>query len=285
MSRDIYIRKQSGEVEPFSEAKLRRSLKRSGSSNAIADTIVAEVRKILRPGITTDEIYSYAFDLLKNVRNPIAARYNLRRGIMELGPSGFPFEQYLAQLLERVGYSTKTNQIMRGACITHEIDIIAEKGKSSTAIIEAKFHSGSGQKTSVKDALYTYARFLDIQTGWVAKYKTKDTIKQGRGKLESWLATNTKVTTEVKKYARCVGMTIMSWSYPKELSLQKLVEDQSLYPVTVLTTLKKGQVKKLLEHNIVLCEQLAHDEKLLGIASVSRQQAIRVLDEVHALCP
>jgi len=46
---------------------------------------------------------------------------------MELGPSGFPFENYLSQILNEIGYKVQVGKIINGKCVTHEIDVIAEK--------------------------------------------------------------------------------------------------------------------------------------------------------------
>lgn len=57
----------------------------------------------------------------------LAIRYDLKRALMELGPSGYPFEKLISDLLRKFGYRTKTNLTLQGKCVSHEIDVIAEK--------------------------------------------------------------------------------------------------------------------------------------------------------------
>ena len=51
---------------------------------------------------------------------------------MKLGPTGYPFEDFIAKLLQADGYETKVRQILKGECITHEIDVIAEKNNKTS---------------------------------------------------------------------------------------------------------------------------------------------------------
>ena len=83
---------------------------------------------------------------------------------MQLGPSGHPFEEYIGDILTAKGYDTKVSQILRGACITHEVDVIA-RTDSRHIMIECKFHNAPGTKSDVQTALYTHARFMDIRRG------------------------------------------------------------------------------------------------------------------------
>jgi len=95
----------------------------------------------------------------------IAARYNLKRALMELGPAGYPFEQFVAHIFSAQDYETIINQIISGNCIDHEIDITATKA-SKHFMIECKFHNRTGLKTNIKVILYIQARFEDVRTEW-----------------------------------------------------------------------------------------------------------------------
>ncbi|MGS0527278.1 hypothetical protein ACU8V7_21050 [Zobellia nedashkovskayae] len=44
-----------------------------------------------------------------------------------MGPTGFPFERFIGALLTYSGYETKVGIVMDGICVTHEIDVVAEK--------------------------------------------------------------------------------------------------------------------------------------------------------------
>jgi hypothetical protein len=283
MAKNIFITKAAGESERFSESKLRRSMGQSGAPRRSIDAVITQIKRQIRPGDSTSKIHRLAFDLLKQKNRTFAARYGLKRAIMNLGPQGFPFEQYLAALLGHYGYRTYTNQIFAGVCISHEIDVVAEKPQENVhAIIEAKFHSRPGRKTGAKDAMYTYARFLDINNAWVAKRRKG--AKPKSGELQSWLVTNTEVTSEALKYAKCVGITIISWTTPRNKSLQDLVHSRCLYPITVLMSLNHNQKRQLLHRNIVMCQDLLQNKRMYKQLHLNQRKITLLEAELGELC-
>ncbi len=279
----VFVTKADGQREIFSVSKLNKSMLSSGVAKPIINKVIAEIKSKIRPGVTTAQIYRLAFDLLKSEDRSYAARYSLKKAIMRLGPDGFPFEKYFAALLNEHGYNTSTNVIVRGKCITHEIDVIAEKYEDNIhAIIEAKFHSRGGGKTGSKDALYTYGRFLDVSEGWAVK--KNQGAKPATARLESWLATNTKVTTEAQIYCRCVGIKTIGWDYASDgENLQQLIENKGLYPITVLVGISNQQRQRLLRKNIILCKQLLEDSRLLKQSGFSSGQIRQLSEEVNHL--
>ena len=124
----IHIVKYSGETVPFSEDKLRNSLKRSGAHPDLIDKILLRVKEELYEGITTKELYNRAYALLKKSKPISASRYKLKKAIYELGPTGFPFEKFINAILHYSGYRTEVSKVLSGRCVEHEIDVIAEKG-------------------------------------------------------------------------------------------------------------------------------------------------------------
>src|SRR5687768_4804845 len=110
--RNLTIIKASGETALFSPEKLTQSLYRSGASAQQVTAILRAVENILHTGITTKKIYQAAYKMLRNWAKPIAARYKLKSAIMELGPSGFPFEKYVAAILQQQGYQTQVGVIV-----------------------------------------------------------------------------------------------------------------------------------------------------------------------------
>ena len=48
------------------------------------------------------------------VENVIAANYDIKRAIYNLGPTGYPFEILCAQMLMAKGYETKVSVIKKG---------------------------------------------------------------------------------------------------------------------------------------------------------------------------
>lgn len=94
----ILITKASGEKTLFDEDKLRHSLSKAGAEDFQIAEIISELVKELYDGISTKRIYHLAFDRLKNRSKHLAARYHLKQAIMELGPSGYPFEKFVGEI-------------------------------------------------------------------------------------------------------------------------------------------------------------------------------------------
>ena len=124
MKEVIKVRQFTGELVEFDQSKLLRSLKNAKADDQLADQIVKNVVADLYPGMSTKEIYTKAFKQLKSKRRPSAARYRLKRAIMDLGPSGFPFENYIGHIFRHDGYTADVGVVMEGNCVTHEVDVL-----------------------------------------------------------------------------------------------------------------------------------------------------------------
>ena len=273
----IKIIKQSGELEDFDPEKLRSSLLRSKATEELAEEIILHIQKELREGMGTDQIYKHAFFLLDRKSKPVALSYSLRRAVLSLGPSGFPFEKYIAEILKEKGYTTLTDQIVRGKCAEHEIDVIAYNQNKLIAI-EAKFHNSLGVKSDLKTALYVKARSLDlanIEYNYGGKRKFD----------ESWLMTNTKFSSSAINYGKCVGLNLISWNYPGEGNLQDIIEDSGLHPITCLQSLSNTQKTEILSAGTVLCKSLKPDSSILQSLRLNKEKLEEVNKEVSAVCP
>lgn len=273
----VLIVKASGEQEEFSEEKLRASLQRSYASPEIIEEIIKHVKKELRKGITTHEIYRHAFSLLKKKSRPLAGRYHLKRAIMELGPAGYIFEKFTGEILRASGFSVKVGKIVSGFCVNHEIDVVAEKLEKHM-MIECKFHNSQGIKSDVKVALYIKARFDDIEKKW---NRQKSSVQKFH---QAWLVTNTKLTSDAIKYASCVGMKTVGWNYPPDESLQKMIERSGCHPITCLTTLNHSKKRLLLDRNVILCRDLISKNHILKLVGIGSSQSSKVINEAKELC-
>ena len=159
----IHVIKADRSHEPFSEEKVMNSIKRARIPHSLQGEVLTHVKSKLYDGISTEEIYRHILEFLGKSSAPYTkTRYSLKESIMLLGPTGYPFEDFIAKILAELGYRTNVRQILSGRCITHEVDIVAEKD-GATAIIEAKFHNSSGSRSDVQVALYTHARFEDVK--------------------------------------------------------------------------------------------------------------------------
>jgi len=272
MPRHATIIKLDGTPEAFNPDKLRASLSRSGAALEDVNRIVAQIEGSIRDGMTTSEIYKHAFSLLKKHERPIAARYSMKRAIRELGPSGFPFEDFIGEMFRAQGYKTATGTMVRGRCVEHELDLRAEK--DGTVIgAELKFHNNLGIKSDLKIALYVHARFEDLKAAQSENHIT-----------EGWLITNTSFTQNAIDYAECVGLTMLSWSYPKGRTLQDLIERSGVQPITALTSLTAREKRLLLEKEIVLCKTLPDQAEMMETLGIPARRIDEVLRESRAVC-
>ncbi len=272
----IYVVKADGTREQFDTTKLEHSLKRAGASGKTVSEILDAVKTNITDGISTHDIYTYAFSLLHSVERPIALKYSLKRAIMELGPSGFPFEEFVAEIFKAQGYQTDTSTVVKGFCVPHEIDVVAWNDKK-LIMVEAKFHNQLGIKSDLKIALYVKARFEDL---------SKVTFKYGRDRKldEGWLVTNTKFTSTAIEYGSCQGgMRMIGWNYPPEGNLHDLILKTKLHPITCLTSLSGREKKALLEQKIVLCKTLSESPELLDTLNINAHKRNVVLEEIANL--
>lgn len=273
----INITKASGLKAPFNRGKLKQSLLRSGATNEQANEISNEVIEMLVEGMSTRKIYKAAFRLLRNYSRPAAARYKLKRAIMELGPSGFPFEMFVAELLKHKGYQTKVGVIVQGHCVKHEIDVVAEKDEHHY-MIECKFHNRQGLTSDVKIPLYIQSRFLDVEKKWNQLTGHTEKFHQG------WIVTNTRFTDDAAQYGRCMGLKLIGWDYPYREGLKDWIDASGLYPVTALTSLDQREKQRLLDKKVVLCQTLHHNQVLMESIGVKPPRLQKVMDECAALC-
>ncbi len=273
MEKEVWIIKASGERELFSVNKLRSSLKKAGVSPQIIEEVVSHVAAELKDGMKTSAIYRHAFSYLRRKQPLAASRYNIKKAILALGPTGYPFEKIIGEILKTQGFSIEVGKILPGFCVTHEIDVIAEN-KMRFVMVESKFHNQAGYKTDVKVALYIKARFDDVK---------KRLPKDGKP-AEAWLVTNTKMTSDAIKYADCAGIKTIGWNHPPQGSLQQLIERSGLHPLTCLTSLTVSQKKQLVARGVILCREVMEDRSILAAIGLNKEKAAKAMQEIKGLC-
>lgn len=273
----ITITKASGERVLFSKQKLHDSLMRSGADEKTIERVIEEVEPQLFEGITTKKIFRMAFNLLKKKDKPLAAKYKLKEAIMELGPSGYPFEKYISEILKHQGFKTTVGQIVQGSCVSHEIDVIAEKDEKHF-MIECKYHNTRGIISNVKIPLYIQARFKDIEIKWKNLPGHAEKFHQG------WVVTNTRFSDDAIQYGTCVGLHLIGWDFPKNNSLKDQIDRSGLYPITCLTGLTAVEKQKLLDKNIVLSVEICENSAFLLSSGISQTRVDQILKEAQILC-
>ncbi len=272
----ITVTKADGSSEEFHVSKLKHSLRRAGASKEEIVEISKKIEDILHDGISTQEIYRIAFELLRNVEKPIAARYSLRRALFGLGPTGFPFEDFLARMFQKEGYATKTRVTLHGKCVEHELDVAGFR-EDHSFVAEAKFHSRPGVKSDLQVVMYSYARLLDLQG---VKICSDDVC----GINELMVITNTKFTSTAEQYATCTGLVLLSWDFPKHNNLHDRIQKSGLYPVSVLQSLSQTQKKVLIEAGIIVCTDIIERPQILRRLHLSTKRIESILAEAAELC-
>lgn len=255
----ILVRKASGEEELFAIAKLERSLQNAGASTASIESILENIEEWIFSGVTTKQIYSRAFAILRREKSSSAMRYRLKKAIMELGPTGYPFEQFIGQVFKKQGYNIEVGVVVDGACVTHEMDVIATQNKQQH-LVECKYHKDQGKHVSVQVPLYVRSRVNDI----IEKRKMMPEYK-GLS-FTGWIVTNTRFSEDSIQYGTCSGLKLLAWDFPRNNGLKEIVEELRLYPVTILHTLTKKQKQQLIDQNILTCMQLKENFHLLGLS-------------------
>ncbi|CAE6487628.1 ATP cone domain-containing protein [Candidatus Nitrosotenuis uzonensis] len=240
--KEIIITKANGENVRFDPGKVESTCMKAGASRKVAKNIASQVISKLYGGMPTKEIYRIVLKLLsENAGIAVKQRYRLKESIMRLGPAGFSFENFVGKVLENYGYKvTATRAGVPGRCIAHEVDLILESIQDGKRwLVECKYHNLAGRYTGLKESLYTHARFLDLS-------ETFD---------REMLVCNTKVSDEVTIYANCINQKILSWRYPPQNGLEKLVESKKLYPVTILG-ISRHELDLLSQQNLMIAKDL-----------------------------
>ena len=216
---EILVVKADGKHEVFEPDKLRASLLHAGATEEATEEVLSHILPELHNDMTTSEIYKHAFSVLQGISRPVARSYSLRRAVMDLGPSGFPFEDFVAEILKAKGFQCETRQTVLGGCVPHEVDVVAYNAKK-LIMIEAKFHNELGTKSDLKVVLYIKARFDDLAEN-VFNYGG-----QNRKITDSWLVTNTKFSSTAIHYGVCKNLTMIGWNYPEKGNLQDMIEEE-----------------------------------------------------------
>ncbi len=271
------VRKVSGEMESFSRNKLTHSLQRSGADDAVIDSIVKEVELALHDGISSKKIYDLAFGLLRKKQSGTASRYKLKKAMMELGPTGFPFERFVGEIFRLKGFDVEVGQVLQGHCVTHEVDVIATRDNEQH-FIECKYYQRTGKNANVQVPLYIRSRVDDI-------IRKRSTQPEFAGySFHGGVVTNTRFTDDAISFGECTGLNLLSWDYPKGNSLKEIIDREQIFPITVLTKLTLLDKQKLMDQGFVICSQLLENPDALETIGVEKNKQKKILKEIQFLC-
>lgn len=274
---EFLIRKASGKREPFQEEKFKTSLRRIGADEQTIATILDKVRSMYPNIHTTRQLFHIARNYLTHTDSLLATRYNLKQALLQLGPTGFPMEKFIAELFAHEGFTVITDQTVAGKCISHEIDIIAHL-KDKKYMIESKFHNVQRYKSDVKIPLYIKARYEDIRQAWLQH------APNSREFTDIWLVTNTEFSSDAVQYAQCEHMHLMSWRYPEGKALRDLISKHRLHPLTALVHLSGSKKRALLKKGLVLCHDIITHQKVLAELGLKPEEIERLVQDAQRLC-
>ena len=275
-SQPVIIKKATGEAEPFSIEKLKRSLRNAGAEEELIDEVATDIQLWITDGITTKKIYSRAFSLLRKKQKDVASRYKLKNAIMEMGPTGYPFEHFIGKIMELQGYSTLVGQVVDGRCVTHEVDVIATRGREQY-LIECKYGTSPGKIYGVQIPLYIRSRVDDI-------IHRREAEEQFNGfTFHGGVVTNTRFSTDAITYGTCSGLFVLSWDFPEGNGLKDLIDREKIFPITVLHNLTKNQKQQLMERGIVICRQIKENPEVLASFQLTNRKFKRLINVLNKI--
>ncbi|MFX1565863.1 MAG: ATP cone domain-containing protein [Promethearchaeota archaeon] len=272
----VMVIKWDGRTEEFDPTKIVRTLTRMGAPQTVAEEIADDLVDRIEEGMTTKEIYNMAVTELETHREVVEFRRDLRDGLARIG-GGFIFEDYVRLLLEEYGYKVSGNVIIRGACVDHEIDGIAERN-TETVYVEIKHHSVLERYTPFEVTLSAKAKWDDLQAG----------CEQGLNDCtfdRVLIVTNTRLTKQAQQYAECVGIEHFGWNTPQGRGIDWFIENKKLYPVTILRTVTDEERDVLYTNKILTLNQLVQaDPKSVGLRKERVKELIEETHRVFTCC-
>ncbi|HQO27677.1 MAG TPA: hypothetical protein PKX21_01265 [Candidatus Pacearchaeota archaeon] len=253
--------KSSGEEEAFSWEHVYSSARKVGATREVAVEIADQVAAKSGQKISTADIRRQVEKLLRQTDAKLAMRFSLPEAMRRLGPTGFPFENYIGRIFESQGFTVKVGTHLKGRCVSHEVDFLAWNDQL-LYLGECKYHNKRGAKVDLPTALLYAARFDDLENGSFAQRK----IQEGR-RVKSMMVTNTEFTQEAIKYFDCIGKSLWGWKYPPRRGIERMIDEEGIYPVTVLPSFRPGRLVEIFsEHGLMLAKDvLQADAKKLGL--------------------
>lgn len=264
--------KRNGERAEFDVEKLKTSLLRAGANRAEVERVVDVIAVQMTDGMSTHALYKLAYAQLRQKSKRAAGRYRLKKAILDMGPTGHPFEFLVGELMRNSGYRAEVGVLSKGHCVGHELDVVAHK-EGVRVMIECKFHNDIRRKSDVKVSLYIQSRFLDMKKAW------EDADKGKSIHYEGWIVTNTRFTGDALQYGTCAGLKMISWDYPVGNGLREMIDKAGFHPVTAMQSLTKGEKEYLLDKDIILCRTLIRNQDLLAKLGKTESQIRKIVME------
>lgn len=228
----VFIIKASGDVVPYDVQKLRNSLFRIRVDEKLIQQVIQQVSHLLVENMTMHQIYRIVIKILRNASQYLAANYDLKKAMMQLGTSGYLFEKDIGELIKRRGFSVQNNRYLPSRCVNHEVDVVAKK-KGKFVVVQSKYHNRPNLKCDVKVALYVRARVDDIEL----KISESQSVR-----IEWCLVTNTRFTADPLQYGVCAGLHMVSWDHPYIVFCKSIINNLVLLEALRIPDLRKKSI-------------------------------------------
>lgn len=272
----VSVTKVNGELQPFDREKVIRTCLRFQCSREHAENVADRIQSRLYDGIATPEILRMIYRYSAECRPQVKYEVDLRKAISLLR-SKPDFEQFIVKLLSEYGYNVTGPQIVRGRCVEHEIDAAA--GKNGEAVyVEVKHHIWPHTYTGKDIFLQARATLEDLVNGYESGFNRIRFKK-------AMVICNTKLSDHAIRYANCAQIDYICWQSPKDNSMEKLVEDKQLYPITILKALDRRTQARFGDAGIVLLRELLDSdvEELSVRTKVSRDKIRKLVKRTQEI--
>ena len=163
----LRVTKANGTKQLFEKSKILRTCLRMGVSRKVAEKVAKNVERSIYDGIETRKILKMVFKELGKHKPSVKYRICLRRAMSLMKPKP-DFERFIQLVLIENGFEVTPNVIVRGKCIEHEIDAVAEKN-SEVFLVEVKHHYNHHTPTGLDEGRIARAIFEDITEGFESK--------------------------------------------------------------------------------------------------------------------
>lgn len=266
-----YIINSLGEQELFSPEKVYKSIIKVGAKEEVAKKITKIVEQEIHPNISTFEIYKIIKKYLSEEQESPSIKFDLKYAIKKFGPDGFIFEKFIKAILDELGYEVVNNVIVKGKCISYEIDFIA-KNENLKSIGECKYRNMVGQRVDVNVILKSFAVLDDIKNNGLDS------------DIETMVVTNEKFTEKAIRYANCKKIKLLGWKYPLGEGLEKIIDENDFYPITILPSFNKNYLNLFIKENILLVKNLTDEKiRLLQECKINKEYLTKLKKEVEVL--
>ncbi|MEM5815183.1 MAG: ATP cone domain-containing protein [Candidatus Aenigmatarchaeota archaeon] len=266
----IYVTKANGTKESFDKNKIINTCLKLKLNYQQAQEVVKKIEKKVYDGISTKKILKMIFRYAKLYRPSIGYQVDLKESISLLRPKP-DFEKFIGIVFSVLGYKTETNLILKGACVEHEIDVVAKKNEE-TIIVEVKHHVNPHKYTGLDVFLEVNSTLEDLKEGFKIGNHPYNFSK-------ALVICNTKISEHAKKYSLCKKIEAIAWKYPENFGLEKIIEENKIYPITFLKEISSFELQKLGDCGIVTIKQLLDDARKISSKTKISLKRIEELQE------